>query len=386
MDTPSAPRPRRFRLQFSLRLLLIAFTAFAIGFPIWYRWPYQEVLEERDPVRGALMLKRITTWQRQWGGGRLLHGKSEVTQYWIIFRSSIGSIVTTTNYVAGRRNGPYTVRSDGPIPITTGQYVDDMREGIWTVESGFEKSTVNYHRDKIDGAVTIEWLGSGTKLMTAFFEAGKLVSFNGEPVQDHLRQVLESGVVDERTAKELQVYSEFDFVETPLVDVIDYLKDKHNLPIMLDAKLVPNAELPITDLCVGLDFASTLTLLTAPRGLACDYRYGCLWLTTAEDARDWHDPTGVTNVKPQKDSALNRVWNEPVNVDAVDLPLANAIATITQRLAIEIDTSQIQSASKYLVTHQARSIPFHDMLGQLLYRTGCRCKLDGDRLAILPPE
>jgi len=25
----------------SLRLLLLAFTAFAIGFPIWYRWPYE---------------------------------------------------------------------------------------------------------------------------------------------------------------------------------------------------------------------------------------------------------------------------------------------------------------------------------------------------------
>jgi len=35
------------RLQFSLRLLMLALTAFAIGFPIWYRWPYQTVVEER---------------------------------------------------------------------------------------------------------------------------------------------------------------------------------------------------------------------------------------------------------------------------------------------------------------------------------------------------
>ena len=75
-----------------------------------------------------------------------------------------------------------------------------------------------------------------------------------------------------------------------------------------------------------------------------------------------------------------------MNVDAVSIPLASVLATITQRLAIDIDTAQVQSTSKYLVIHQARGIPFHDMLGQLLYRTGCRCKLEGERLVILPPE
>ena len=45
MTGMNAKAPRRW-FQFSLRLLLIAFTAFAIGFPIWYRWPYQKSLDE----------------------------------------------------------------------------------------------------------------------------------------------------------------------------------------------------------------------------------------------------------------------------------------------------------------------------------------------------
>lgn len=70
-------RPRTWRLQFSLRVLLVAFTAFAIGFPIWYRWPYRETIEKRDPATGKLWSTRIITWQRQWGGERLPHGPEQ---------------------------------------------------------------------------------------------------------------------------------------------------------------------------------------------------------------------------------------------------------------------------------------------------------------------
>ena len=40
--TPTAPRRWPLRPRFSLRLLLLGVTAFAVGFPIWYRWPYVE--------------------------------------------------------------------------------------------------------------------------------------------------------------------------------------------------------------------------------------------------------------------------------------------------------------------------------------------------------
>src|SRR5438034_4361549 len=136
MQTSSALRPRATRLQFSLRLLLLAITAFAIGFPIWYRWPYQEVREERDPVTGAVTSKMIVHWQRQWGGDRLLHGKEERHYFW-----GGGAIVITEHYVRGNRHGPYTIRGSKGTPSTTGQYSDDMREGLWTCVSGGAKAT-----------------------------------------------------------------------------------------------------------------------------------------------------------------------------------------------------------------------------------------------------
>src|SRR5438034_1924689 len=102
MQTSSALRPRATRLQFSLRLLLLGITAFAIGFPIWYRWPYQEVLEQRDPVTGAVTSRRIMTRQRQWGGENLPHGKQEDHHLW-----GGDEMIITTHYVRGNRHGPY---------------------------------------------------------------------------------------------------------------------------------------------------------------------------------------------------------------------------------------------------------------------------------------
>ena len=70
--TPHPNRRWTLRLQFSLRLLLLALTAFAIGFPIWYRWPFEETDYQYpggDKTRPP-MGKSVKTWRRSWGGGK----------------------------------------------------------------------------------------------------------------------------------------------------------------------------------------------------------------------------------------------------------------------------------------------------------------------------
>jgi hypothetical protein len=281
-----------------------------------------------------------------------------------------------------------------------------MREGLWTVEFGDPKTTANYHRDKLDGVLTF---GASPRIRqsatTAIFHSGKLISFNGQPVQDHLLDILKAGAVEERMATELEKSTEVDFVETPLIDVVEYLNDKHNLPFVTDTKRIPNPNLPITACFSGIDLGPTLTLLTAPRSLACDYRYGCLWITSAEDAKDWRDPTGVSNIMPPKDSALARAWNEPVpllqavadrgpayppRAGVIEQSARNILMVLEQRLNITIDAPAVTPdalARKFVALGgNTEGLPFRHMLGQLLYFTGCRCKLEGDKLVILPAE
>jgi len=150
----STPTKRRFCLQprFSLRALFLAFTAFAIGFPIWYRWPY----EEAEPVSTPGIWPshvRITTWQRQWGGGRLKHGPER-----LVMDNQTYSITT---YRDGRKNGPFTgyklwTRNVGQNrvivlssePELVGQFADDEKEGDWTDTVNGKYGISTWHRGK----------------------------------------------------------------------------------------------------------------------------------------------------------------------------------------------------------------------------------------------
>jgi hypothetical protein len=49
MANTSDTSRRRFSLRYSLRVLLLGLTAFAIGFPVWYRRPYEEQREWLTP-------------------------------------------------------------------------------------------------------------------------------------------------------------------------------------------------------------------------------------------------------------------------------------------------------------------------------------------------
>ena len=150
IDT-AAGRPRALRLQFSLRLLFFAFTGFAIGFPIWYRWPYEEVVLE-SPAGSPNPVRQITTWQRQWGGSRLKHGPE---------RAVIdGKTVRVTSFRNGQKDGPYLDWSIGAEnmqaiellppsgPVTFGQYVNGQKHGNWTGYRNGQKQFETYDHGK----------------------------------------------------------------------------------------------------------------------------------------------------------------------------------------------------------------------------------------------
>jgi hypothetical protein len=361
-------------MQFTLRLALIALTAFAIGFPIWYRWPYEEVHLEKSPA-GAVVAKRVSTWQRQWGGGRLLHGYE---------KSIFGDSITSTMYTRGVEHGPYEQAYKGKTTVK-GQYLNGMKDGAW-VHSGGAIVTVHWRRGELNGPYETEYAdGRKTQIL---FRAGRLKGHHGTSAS-RLYDLLETGSIEPRIADELRADTAMEFGHCPLQVVVAYIQEQHRIPIMLDNALSKWATmLPITAEYRGIDLIAALDILTATHNLACDYRFGCIWITTPKDVAVWRDPTGVSEIKPPKDSALASAWNERTS-GLLQAPLTEILATLAQRLGIEIDTAQIvpnsENPQPYAVEIPYRA-SFHDALGFALYKTNCRCQLDGDKLIILPPD
>jgi len=373
-----APRPRRQLFQFSLRFLLVAFTAFAIAFSVWYRWPYEEIVSQTNS--DGSHVQRITTWQRQWGGGRLKHGVDRLIVD--------GSLLESTTYDRGRKHGPYFSNrwSKQGQPDTTGQYLHDRKEGTWT-SSSYIKHTANWRAGQLDGPAVIETMHG--KQIHLLFAAGHLTEVNGQPARGRLFELLEPGLLNQKTAAALLAPAQFDFIEWPLVDVLVHLQKSIHLPLMLDNTRIADKQMLITAAYKGIDYCSALTLLTATHGLACDYRYGMIWITTPEDADDWHDPTGVADIQPPENSRLARVWNEPWGLAPYQEPLATVLARYAQRLAIEIDVTRIAptegNPQPFPITAREGGLRFHNALGLALYKAGCHCTLDHDKLVIHPP-
>ncbi len=390
--------------QFSLRALLLAFTGVAIGFPVWYQWPIQETKLKYPRVYkkvGANFIevedntappetRTVTTWRRRLGKGWVKHGR----QTWSHETPDNGRRqVVVRNYESDKLQGPFSRSYDG-VPQQTGQFERGSREGTWvTVDSHTgQRSSVPWHRDQIHGQAEIR--GPDGEVTRMQFDRGMITHLNDQPVSSPLLGRIRRGEIESSDMlAALQSEASTIIVALPLSEWIGMMDDAHYVPIALGPK-VADTSVPISGRVPGINLQAALVVLMQRHGLDCDYRYGCLWITSAEDAREWEDPTGVTDIQPRLGTSLATAWNEPVKTWRFDKPLAESAAGLCEPLAVDIDTTQVAPTPdnparfpvRIYLNINGNYLPLRHLLGILLYKTGCRCKLDGSRLVILPPE
>jgi hypothetical protein len=333
--------------------------------------------------------RQITTWQRQWGGGRLKHGpETDILG---------GQTLSITTYRHGKKHGPYlgytlSTQFKGTAmqlvgssePTTRGQYLNDTKDGIWVTKRENSTRTEHWRNNRLDGPTNLSF--SDGKEVNLLFAKGRLMSVNGKSAVNRLYELLrEKGTIDTYTALELESLTTIDAKDMQLRDLCSVIADTHNLRVTLDGRhLLDSYEQPVTCNLSGVDLCSALTVIAAEYNLGCDYRYGIVWIPSAADARDWHDPAGVSEIQPPKGIALARAWNEATSADPINQQLASVLAEMAQPLAIEIDSSRLLP-TEFGVTARIAGLSFRHALGVLLYNMQCRCELEGDKLVILPP-
>jgi hypothetical protein len=387
-----------------LRVLMAAFTAVAIGFPVWFRWPYQEepIADPSVPLDGPEW-RTVITWQRQWGGGRLKHGPET------IYRRD-GSKLYVTHYIRGQRHGRFEAWEPAKLE-TIGHYEHDRKSGIWTTDTGALHTTQSWKNDLLDGPTEFRWPDG--KKERLHFSRGRLMQVNGRPWSSplydahHRRETLgEYGAIDDILYSNLNSPLTIDFREVSLSSAMSHLGEHYpaglipaggvGTPILLDPRL-PNPHVPLTCRLDGLDVKMALVLLLARHNLVADYHYGAVWVTTPQLAGPWPDRTGIDKIRPPEESQLARVWNEPVNfattlvlIDPGQQPLAEVIAAAFGSLKVEFDVTRVEANAgepgRFPVVAHLQNIPFRHALAYLLYQANCRCKLEGETLVILPPD
>lgn len=389
------PAKRRWlpRLRFSLRLLLLAVTAFAIGFPIWYRWPYRteefhyhQTNGKPDPSR--LASRQLITWQRQWGGGKLQQGPMTT------WRTAL-NVRAVERYQHGVKTGPYEFHSDDYD--LAGQFLDGEKQGVWRFTHAGRLWRVETYEHGVLHGEFFEASDNGRSYEFRV-DHGRLDWTDARSQAHPLFRKLTAGAVDNpRLANALRTtYPDWAIairaydgtLENPLLGLANSVE----VPLVIDSRIVLPTK-PQTASVNGLDASAYLLQTVQLHGAALDYRYGCIWITTPDDAQDWHDPTGVSEFKPPPGSILAEQWNQipEFGLYVKDSLLCTVLQYLAQQQQFEseLDASRISGIPVTRAVFVSASIDgqsLRNTLGILLYKTKCRCKLEGGKLVILPPE
>ena len=139
-------------------------------------------------------------------------------------------------------------------------------------------------------------------------------------------------VNEERIAEALKSPTQIEFTETPLKDVLDYLKDLHHIEIQLDEKALREAGISesteITHNVNGVPLHSGLRSILWPRGLDCFIHNEVLFVTTSREA-------AVLNPAPPNFKSLDPIANEKQIADVLASPAPDGLGDMRLQAAIE---------------------------------------------------
>lgn len=392
MTTPSITekKPRRwFSPRFSLKMLMLAVTAAAVGAAFWWRWPVTQTTEKKQGLR---VTTETFTYHRGLRGNLIKHGVHRITRD--------GKVEMEEYYREGLLHGPY--RRGGWV---TGEYFLGEKHGIWRYErqdrstEEISRTEEHWNRGKRDGL--FQCWDAGGKLRFGFeFKNGRLISAQNSPSGSLLAQRAADGSFKNQKLVDA-IFSDVDlhYEDCPLEEAIADLRERFAIPLaarwkrktvvlkqppapadpprpamheipfsdewilvepddpkaapqlvdMRPRSLAPPApavppppiviethRAPVTVnekqtmLLVGFD------ILLKQFDLALDYRYGVLCIVDAEGAADWKDITGVMDLHPANDKLLSEHLDAPAKVTYRE-PLRDVLNNLAKVQEISVE-------------------------------------------------
>jgi antitoxin component YwqK of YwqJK toxin-antitoxin module len=148
---------------------------------IWLQWHENGILKSKEQLLNNTLNGQCEIWNKKGiikRTGQYLNGGKDGK---FIDFNDVGVIIRETTYVKGFRNGPYKIYNMDTME--SGQYVMDVRSGIWNrwsicrIESDQKliiKEINNYQNDKLHGIQT-KIYPNGEKCLEELYKHGKLI-------------------------------------------------------------------------------------------------------------------------------------------------------------------------------------------------------------------
>jgi hypothetical protein len=138
--------------------------------------------------------------------------------------------------------------------------------------------------------------------------------------EGHSWDLHERSKAAERIESELKNQTEIAFTDTPLTDVMTFLSDYHNIPILLDTAALTEAnvvsDMPITRTLDGVSLESALNIVLAPLKLDYVIANEVMLVTTVKQAEATldvrvYDLSRLPNLEPKTLSAIIMTVTKP---------------------------------------------------------------------------
>jgi hypothetical protein len=436
-NTPLQTAKRGFRLQISLRMLLLLMLFVGVGLTI-FRWPWVEEDRIPDPLsREPGIIERKITYRRNWRGKKIKNGLSQTfvenrlqsSEHFYKgeyhgsqrYYDRQGRLTIEKTYRHGQQHGLFRV-GNGVTWMAEGSFANDRPHGEWkylierndqfdwpydsigdgdTPSGLFPASDIAYasnpqtviaqwQHGKRHGRWT--WTPPGQVLRSAEYADDELVRWNNKPVVEQFWQWLrgpevnDPQLVAEWTAGNqpgwISAYGnsglrglQFEVVDQHLTVHCDNVDFSYSPVLKPGGRLVP-----------------AICEMMARYDLQFAYRYGGLWMVRRREKETaFEDPTGISQIKFAAGSSAERDWIAAVDVSSSGEYAPKCIAHLLEGTSIEFEINGVLSPDFGYPTDVPTQRLFtrnrSDVLGYILYTTGCRCELQGQVLRILPqPE
>lgn len=396
------PARNYFRLQFSLRMLLLLMAGVAAGLAI-FRWPWSETTVEKD-------VTRTTTYHRGWNGKPLKHGlETSSNPFWEGPADAI--------YDEGVLRRSRAFDAQGLLASETLHYPQRGETLNRIFQINPERSVVAVSRTRDDGRqFRREWRTSTGQLLESIEyerkndpQESRVVRWNDRPIAEATQELLNQLPPDQQDYWTQHGWLSNQHVSADLGDStflagtllhIDSADENPLVGIPLGRRvnyfLCPTSTTPNGPLLHELLAHSHARHQT----LQCRFGILCVVSINAETAAPG-DPTGALAVQFAAGTTASAAWLENV------VPMEKLFASKTHRLhhffgdtGIEIDASQLNEAAETKVNSPAEAtFPFpiqstwtdsaprrtrRDTLGIFLWHHRLRVEQQGNKLIVLP--